>query len=175
MLKQQEQLGWSFYLTNLRADECSLEQAVLAYRDQYTIEQGLGRLKGRPLGLLPLFLKDDERVTGLIHLLVIALRLLCVAQFVARRRLAEATLESDRRIKGLYAGQASRAISNPITERMLEAFKGINLLIGEDSQGWTVAWLTPLNELQMRILDLFGFSHEIYLRLVTNYQNLAPE
>jgi transposase len=175
MLKQQEQLGWSFYLTNLRVDECSLEQAVLAYRDQYTIEQGLGRLKGRPLGLLPLFLKDDDRVVGLIHLLVIALRLLCVSQFVVRRRLAEATLESDRKIKGLYAGQASRAISNPTTERMLEAFKGINLLIGEDGLGRTVAWLTPLNELQKRILDLFGFSHEIYLRLVTNYQNLAPE
>jgi transposase len=175
LLKEQEQLGWSFYLTNQRAGECSLEQAVLAYRDQYTIEQGLGRLKGRPLGLLPLFLKDDNRVTGLIHLLVIALRLLCVAQFVARRKLAEATLEKDRQIKGLYAGQASRAISHPTTERMLEAFKGINLLIGEDAQGRTLAWLTPLNELQKRILDLFGFSHEIYIRLVTNFQNLAPE
>jgi hypothetical protein len=38
-----------------------------------------------------------------------------------------------------------------------------------------VAWLTPLNELQKGILDLFGFSHDIYLRLVTNFQNLAPE
>jgi transposase len=175
LLKEQEQLGWSFYLTNQKAGECSLEQVVLAYRDQYTIEQGLGRLKGRPLGLLPLFLKDDDRVTGLIHLLVIGLRLLCMAQFAARRKLAEATLESDRQIKGLYAGQASRAISHPTTERMLEAFKGINLLIGEDGQGRTLTWLTPLNELQKRILDLFGFSHDIYLRLVTNFQNLAPE
>jgi transposase len=175
LLKEQEQLGWSFYLTNQKASECSLEQAVLAYRDQYTIEQGLGRLKGRPLGLLPLFLKDDDRVVGLIHLLVIALRLLCLAQFVVRRKLAEAELESDRQIQGLYAGQASRAISRPTTERLLEAFKGINLLIGEDGKGQVVAWLTPLNELQKRILVLFGFSHDVYLRLVTNFQNLTPE
>jgi hypothetical protein len=29
--------------------------------------------------------------------------------------------------------------------------------------------LDPLKELQKRILDLFGFSHDIYLDLVTNF------
>lgn len=58
---------------------------------------------------------------------------------------------------------------------MLEAFDGINLVIGTNGQGQTVARLAPLNELQKRILDLLGFSQEIYLRLVTHFQNLAPE
>jgi hypothetical protein len=31
--------------------------------------------------------------------------------------------------------------------------------------------VSALNELQKRILDLFGFSHNIYLDLVTNFQN----
>lgn len=175
LLKEQQQLGWSFYATNHRVEQCPLKQGVLSYRGQYTIEQGLGRLKGRPLGLLPLFLKIENHVVGLIHLLVIALRGLCVAQFVARRKLAEAKVESERQIKGLYAGQKSRAISHPTTEAMLKAFEGISLMVGTDKRGRTVTWLTPLSELQKRIIDLFGFTHEVYLRLVTNFQNLAPK
>jgi hypothetical protein len=58
---------------------------------------------------------------------------------------------------------------------MLGAFEGVSLMIGKNEQGETVAWLTPLNELQKRILELLGFSPEIYLRLVTHFQNLAPE
>jgi len=175
LLKEQQRLAWSFYATNQPAGEFPLKQAVLAYRGQYTVEQGLGRLKGRPLGLLPLFLKTDSHVVGLINLLMIGLRLLCVTQFVGRRNLAQARLESERQLKGLYAGQQSRATSRPTTELMLKAFEGLSLVVGKDEQGRTVTWLKPLSELQKRILDLLGFSHDIYLRLVTYFQNLAPE
>jgi hypothetical protein len=58
---------------------------------------------------------------------------------------------------------------------MLEAFEGVSLMIGKNEQGDMVAWLTPLNGLQQRTLELLGFSQEIYLRLVTRFQNLAPE
>jgi len=175
LLKEQQRLGWSFYATNHRVEQCPLKQGVLSYRGQYTIEQGLGRLKGRPLGLLPLFLKIENHVVGLIHLLVIALRALCVAQFAARRKLAEAKVESERQIKGLYEGQKSRAISRPTTEAMLKAFEGISLMVGTDERGRTVTWLTPLSELQKRIIDLFGFTHDVYLRLVTDFQYLTPK
>ncbi len=66
-------------------EQLSLAQAVLAYRDQQIIEGSLGRLKGRQHSLTPLYLGDDRREVGLIPLLVIALRLLCVYQFVACR------------------------------------------------------------------------------------------
>jgi transposase len=173
--ERRQQLGWSFYATNHSRDQLPLGRAILAYRGQYTIEQGFGRFKGRRLGLLPLFLKLDLHVAGLIHLLVIGLRLLCLAQYVGRRKLAAAEVESERQIKGLYVGQASRATTRPTTELMLGAFEGVNLMIGKNEQGQTVAGLTPLNELQKRILDLLGFSQEIYLRLVTHFQNLTPE
>ncbi len=175
LLKRRQQLGWSFYATNHNRDRLPLGRAILAYRGQYTIEQGFGRFKGRVLGLLPLFLKIDLHIAGLIHLLVIGLRLLCLVQFVVRRKLAEAQIESERQIKGLYAGQASRATTRPTTESMLDAFEGVSLMIGKNEKGQTVAWLTPLKGLQKQILDLLGFSQEIYLRLVTHFQNLAPE
>ncbi len=171
---RRQQLGWSFYGTNHNPDQLPLERAILVYRGQHTIEQGFGRFKGRVLGLLPLFLKIDLHVAGLIHLLVIGLRLLCLVQYVVRRKLAEAEVESERQIKGLYAGQASRATTRPTTELMLDAFEGINLVIGKNEKGQTVAWLAPLKELQKRILDLLGFTPEIYLRLAIHFKNLAP-
>lgn len=174
LTRRQQQMGWSFYATNHTVEQLSLKPAVLAYRDQHIIERNFGRLKGRQLSLTPLYLRDDRRVAGLIHLLVIALRLLCLAQFVARRKLAEAETESERQIKGLYAGQASRGTTRPTTEKMLEAFNGLGLVVAIDEEGQTVTRMTPLKELQKRILDLLGFSHDIYLRLGTNFENLAP-
>lgn len=175
LLKRRQQLGWSFYATNHSREGLSLEPAILTYRGQHSIEQGFGRFKGRRLGLLPMFLKIDLHVKGLIHLLVIGLRLLCLVQFVVRGKLAEAEVETQRQIKGLYAGQASRATTRPTTELMLSAFDGVSMMIGKNEKGERVGWLTPLNELQKRIIDLLGFSQEIYLRLVTHFQNLAPE
>ena len=172
---RRQELGWSFYATNHHREQLPLGRAMLAYRGQYSIEQGFGRLKGRQLGLLPLFLNLDLHVTGLIHLLVIGLRLLCLVQFVVRRKLAEAKVESERKIKGLYAGQASRATTRPTTELMLNAFEGVNLVIGKNEKGQTVTQLIPLTVLQKQILDLLGFSQEIYLQLATHFQNLALE
>jgi hypothetical protein len=96
----------------------------------------------------------------------------CLVQYVVRRKLAEAEVESERQIRGLYAGQATRATARPTTELMLEAFDGVSMMIGKNEKGETLAWLTPLNELQKRIIELVGFSQEIYLRPVTHFQNL---
>jgi transposase len=175
LFKRRQELGWSFYATNNKQERLPLEQAVFVYRGQYTIEQAIARLKGCRLGVAPLFLRLDLHVAGLIHLLVIGLRLLCLVQFVVRRQLAAAESESDRQIKGLYKGQASRATMRPTTESMLAVFEGLSLIIDKNEKGQIVAKLTPLKDLQRRILDLLGFSQEIYLRLVTNYQNLTLE
>ena len=81
-------LGWRVYATTQPADQLSLAQAVLAYRSEYLIERDMGRLKGRPLSLTPMYLERDDHATGLIRLLSIGLRVLTLLEFVARRRLA---------------------------------------------------------------------------------------
>ena len=60
-------LGWRVYGTNQAADQLSLEQAVLAYREEYRVERNFGRLKGKPLSLTPMYLQEDNRATGLIR------------------------------------------------------------------------------------------------------------
>jgi transposase len=152
--------GWRVYATNAPPARWPVAQAALAYRDQYLVERGCGRLKGQPLSVTPMYLERDDHATGLIRLLSIALRILTLLEFLVRRRLAqkEATLA------GLYAGQPKRATARPTAERILEAFKHITLtVIGESSH--TVHHVTPLSPLQKRILDLLDFSPDIYTRL----------
>jgi len=158
--KAVRRLGWRVYVTNEGAERLALPQAVLAYREQYTIDRGMGRLKGRPLSLTPMYLQRDDRVTGLIRLLTIALRVLTLLEFTARRNLAM----EDVPLTGLYAGNPKRATRRPTAERLLKAFQEITLTIIQESHQ-TSRHLTPLSPLQQRILVLLGFSPNIYARL----------
>ena len=67
-----------------------LLQVVWAYRGQYRIEDDWSRLKGRPLGLTPMYLTDEGRMKGLVYLLSLALRVLTLLEWVVRERLHQA-------------------------------------------------------------------------------------
>jgi transposase len=153
-------LGWRVYGTNQPAEQLSLKQAVLAYRQEYLVERSLGRLKGRPLSLSPMYVHRDEHATGLIRLLSIGLRILTLLEYVVRRQLAV----QGEQLAGLYAGNAQRKTARPTAERLLEAFQEITLTLVEGATQ-TYQHLTNLNPLQVRILELLGFSSYVYTRL----------
>jgi len=155
-------LGWRVYGTNQPVASLSLAQAVLAYRSEYLVERSLGRLKGRPLSLTPMYVQRDDHATGLIRLLSIALRVLTLLEFVGRRQLAAAGAK----LAGLYAGNPRRETARPTAEHLLEAFRDITLTIMEGPQQ-TDRHLTALSPLQQRILEILGFSSELYTRLCT--------
>ena len=153
-------LGWRVYGTNCPIEELTLEQAVLAYREEYLVEHCFGRLKGKPLSLTPMYLEDDRRATGLTRLLSIGLRVLTLLEHVARSHLAE----NKEKLSGLYAGNPTRATDRPTTEAILRAFKNVFLnfvTIG----GHTYCHLSPLSDLQQKILTLIDFPANIYTRL----------
>ena len=159
-------LGWRVYGTNAAQSELTLEQAVWAYREEYLVERGFGRLKGHPLSLTPMYLADDQRATGLIRLLSLGLRVLTLSEFVVRRRLTE----TGDKLTGLYAGNPTRATERPTTELMLRAFKGVFLsFITVGTQ--TYRHLTPLSELQQKILRLLDCPVSIYTRLAADSAN----
>jgi transposase len=162
----QQRLGWRVYATNQPSP--SLAVAIKAYRGQYVIEGQFGRFKGRALSLTPLFLQSDERVTGLIRLLSLALRVLILVEFVVRRALAK----TEGQIAGLYPWQASRTTATPTAELILRAFRGISLTVIEVA-GQVRAFLSPLSRLQERLLELLGWSTDLYERLVEHFQEPA--
>jgi len=160
-------LGWRVYVTNHPQQTLSLEQAVLAYREEYLVERGFGRLKGKPLSLSPMYVQSDQRATGLIHLLSLALRLLTVVEWRCRQRLAD----QQESVAGLYAGNPKRTTRRPTAEALLQAFRLIHLSVVTLGQQ-THRHMTPLSELQQRILVLLGVSTALYDRLAA--ESLKP-
>jgi transposase len=153
-------LGWRVYATNHPPQTLTLEQAVLAYREEYLVERGFGRLKGKPLSLSPMYVQSDQRATGLIHLLSLGLRVLTLLEGRCRQRLAD----QQERLAGLYAGNPKRATPRPTAEALLQAFQLIHLSVvtlGQQAH----RHLTPLSALQKRILGLLDIPLAIYDRL----------
>jgi len=155
--------GWRAYATNAPAEKLGLETAVLTYRDEWLAERGFHRLKGAPLSLDPLFVKRDDQVVGLTHLLTIAVRLLTLIEFVVRRALkqVEATLV------GLHKENPKKATTTPTTERLLQAFSNITLTIIHFPDR-ILHHVTPLTALQVQILELLGLSPNVYRSLADN-------
>src|SRR5262249_44044383 len=153
-------LGWRVYGTNQPSEQLSLAQAVLAYRSEYLVERSLGRLKGHPLSLKPMYVQRDDHATGLIRLLSIALRVLTLLEFVGRRQLAG----EEAKLAGLSAGNPKRETARPTAERLLEAFQDVTLTVIEVPQQ-TMRYVTPLRPMQLRILEILGFAAAVYMRL----------
>lgn len=160
-------LGWRVYVTNHPQQTLSLEQAVLAYREEYLVERGFGRLKGKPLSLSPMYVQSDQRATGLIHLLSLALRLLTMLEWRCRQRLAD----QQESMAGLYAANPKRTTRRPTAEALLQAFRLIHLSVVTLGQQ-THRHITPLSEVQQRILVLLGVSTALYNRLAA--ESLKP-
>ena len=128
-------LGWRVYGTNAPENEFSIQQAVLAYREEYLVEHCFGRLKGKPLSLTPMYLQDDQRATGLTRLLSIGLRVLTLVEHVARCHLEE----NGEKLSGLYSGNPTRATNRPTTEAMLQD----SLLTGQLRVASVTIWNCP--------------------------------
>jgi transposase len=161
-------LGWRAYASNAPKARLSLEQAVGEYRHEYHIEQGFGRLKGAPLSIAPLFVKRDDQVSGLTHLLSVALRVLTLMEFVVRRSLKQqgATLA------GLYKDNPRRATATPTAERLLQAFVPITLTQVQ-LPDQIVRHVTPLTPVQQQILRLLGFPADLYAGLAQEIPQTA--
>jgi transposase len=161
-----QRLGWRVYATNHAPANLSLEQAVLAYREQFVIEQPFGRLKNKPLSLTPMYLDSETRVKGLVRVLSLGLRVLTLIDFVARRRLRQ----ERKSLAGISAGNPKRATAKPTTEMMLQAFRDVTMTVIQHG-GQITRHLPPLSAVQQQILELIGLSHDIYLRLTEHFSN----
>jgi transposase len=69
---------------------------------------GFHRPKDAPLSISPLYVPRDDQVTGLIHLLRLAVRVLSVIECVVRRQLAEPASAL------VYQGHDSECRKHPI-------------------------------------------------------------
>jgi transposase len=146
-------MGWQVYGTNA----LTLPPVVWAYRGQYRIEDDWSRLKGRSLGLTPVYLQDEERIQDLVYLLSLALRVLTLVEWVVRERLCQ-----DRaKLQGIYDGQPGRKTDRPSAELLLRVLRTISISVVE-VDGRIHALLSPLTEVQKRLLKLWDLPPNLY-------------
>jgi transposase len=157
--------GWRVQVTNLPKKRFSIQGCVLIYNGGWSLERDFHVLKDVPLGIRPLYVREDEQIIGLTRLLTIALRLLTLFEMTVRAALATTGEE----LAGLYEGQPNRKTSRPTATRMLKAVGRMGLtlthiVMNEDSR-WQVSELPPL---LLRILSLVGLSPVLYTSIAAN-------
>lgn len=150
-------MGWRLYVVNAPAEQLPWADAVRAYRQAPVIERDFRRLKGRPLGIRPLYVQRDDHAKGMVRLLSLALRVLTLTEHVVRQKLKQA----NEALVGLSPGLPKRETVRPTTERLLRAFKGITLTVVQ-LPGQTIRHITSLSDLQRRILELLDLPSSIY-------------
>ena len=152
--------GWRLYVTNAPTRRLDTVGIVTCYRQQWQPERGFHRLKNAAMAVLPLLLRSDERIRGLLLLLVIALRAFTLFDFVARRSLGQ----QSEPLRGLYAGNPKRATARPTAERLLKALDNLTLYrLADGDDIWYE--VTTLSDLQKRILGLVGVPESAYADL----------
>ena len=150
-------LGWRLYVTNAPKETWILLKRSRSIEAPPTSNTILPRLKGRPLGIRPFYVQREDHAKGMGRLMSLALRVLTLIEYVVRENLQV----NNEALSGLYAGNHKRKTERPTTERLLKTFKGVALTLIELSDQ-TIRHVTPLSDLQRRILKLLGLSTSIY-------------
>jgi hypothetical protein len=161
-------LGWHVSVTNTTEIQYTAPTLVGTYRQQPVQERGFARLKTRNLQIRPVYLRDEQRIAGLLWLLVLALRVLVLTEQRLRARLEE----RQETITGLNPASRTQATQRPTTERVLAAFENITLTT-IDGVALTHRHVSPLNSTQQHILDLLNLSPDLYDRLAESEPNLV--
>ena len=142
-----------------------MQACVLLYNGGWSLERDFHMVKDVPLGIRPLFVREEEQIIGLTRLLTIALRLLTLFEIRVRVGLEEAEEE----LSGLYEGQPKRKTSRPTATRLLKAIARMEITLTRLESGDDAKWyVSGRPSLLLRILELVGLSEEIYTDLASN-------
>ncbi len=109
-----------------------------------------------------MFVKLNDQIEGLTHLLTLGVRVLTVMEFVLRR-----SLQNDHaKLSGLHLENKQKMTDKPTVERLLKAFSHVSLTIVKHATGEEIMRrLTPLSGLQEDILQRLGLGASLYGQL----------
>jgi transposase len=144
-LAQWQQLEGVYVLkTNLSARQRPLAEVLRNYREQSQVERRFHHLKG-PLAVAPMFLKNPERIAGLLCVLVWALLVLALLERQVRRGL------KGKPLYGLYP--EGRPSPSPTGPAILESFSTLCIVIAASGK-MTLRQLAQPTAIQRRLLQL---------------------
>ena len=160
-------LGWQVYGTTAQEEKLDFEKCVWKYRYQNRVESRFDDLRNKVVPLVPIFVKQDNRVEALINLLMICLKICAVIEY----KVAKSLQENQEELANIYEGNPKRSTPRPTAKRLLRSFKGISLaLFTSNSQVVPDIRITDLKQVQLKIIELLGFHQIIYEELVDKIQ-----
>lgn len=162
---RRERLGFRVQVTNAPAAQLSFSGAVVQYRGGWCLERVFHLVKDTPLGIQPLYVRRDDQVRGLTHLLTLAARLLTLLEIQLRHSVAQ----TGELFCGLYVGQEARATARPTATQVLGSIARAQITLTRVELGGQAHWhLTPLPPLLERTLTCLQLSPSLYQRLIEN-------
>jgi transposase len=132
--------------TNLSKRSYPLAKALAKYKEQSQVERRFHHLKG-PLAVAPMFLKNPERIAGLLYILIWALMVLALMERQVRRSL------KGKPLYGLYP--ENRPSPAPTGPAVLDCFRTLCIVIVFD-HGTTTRRLAQPTDIQRELLRLLG-------------------
>ncbi len=141
---------------------------MATYHQQPILERGISRLKTRNLQIRPVYLRDEQRIAGLLWLLTLALRVLTLTEYRVRTALDARNEE----LAGLNPASRTQTTRRPTTERLLAAFANLTLTTVV-SPGECHRYVSPLTATQRHILVLLKLPADLYDRLAGPVPNLV--
>src|SRR4030095_2283732 len=157
-------LGWRVQLSNAPED-ISLQTCVRHYRANWRGERNYNRLKSEPIGIDPIFVRNDDQITGLTHLLTMAVRV----ESLIEVQVANGLQSDGKQIKGLYPGLPNQGTNHPTAVAMLKAIDRKEFtLTRAEINGQTSFHLSPLPEWLPDVLGYLHLSPTLYVDLQKN-------
>ena len=148
--RRQHREGVYVLKTNLPGETHPLAEVLRAYKSQSTVERRFPHLKGA-LAVAPVFLKNPDRIAGLMCVLVWALRVVALMERQVRRELKGEPLH------GLSPeGRASPAPTGPA---LIDGMSRLCIVIVRDGET-AIRRLAEPDPTQRRIIQLLGIKPE---------------
>ncbi len=158
--KELAQCGYYPLITNKPEGDLSIEEAMLAHKNQYKCEH-INRRAKSSLKIEPIYLQTPERIEAMLFLFKIALQMIVLVERTARANIED-------RNKGLDNFMPNKKdVRNPRTEYMLSEFQYIVSGKVPMPGGQVSGFVSELNPLQKDILDILEVPFEYY-----NYEEI---
>lgn len=168
LTRAKEQLGWRVQVTNAPVAVMSLSESGERYRQGWRGERHYHLLKDEPLGLSPLYVRNEDQIIGLTNLLTLGVRVLTVMEMQMEREL-KARGEV---MQGLYAGLPKQATEHPTALAILKAIARMDITLNcVKMEGNVSRHLTPLPALLKTVLSCLRLPATLYTSLADDFVN----
>jgi hypothetical protein len=136
--------GWYGLLTNLAVGQADAAEVLRRYKGQEVVERRYGAFKG-PLGVAPMFLKDNRRIAALVSVICLALLVFCLVERAVRKAIAP-TIE----LVGLYVGRPAK----PTGRLIFQVLAGLRLNPARGHDPPTIPAPPPLPAKLLELLNV---------------------